>query len=347
MNRITQFAGALGAALLLLAGTVRAEEIRSEDLRDLDGGALARRYIVNGLNLRMQAFEQARRTLLIKRCTALDRQFPKRPSPRTMAVVNAVQKWMIDGSFTSKPKIAGYRGMRLLQDAAFTSGELAQWDRFRKSAQGQRALNIDAVVRAVDVTAESLVDIRTGVPWDWPLANLREMADAADMRPYLDKALDQASAGSAAALAKVSAVPGENRDDAAGQQLREIFLKHSENLQEALLAQLTQADKQALDALDRQPVSLRWEEIASAWKEFVSPETNPDYKITGAPAKLETVAAFCGKLKLPACKPDSPLAQGLENARRNFRDTFSGSEFDAYSQALYEVIKRVPEAGCP
>jgi len=344
MNRVLQSVCTLGAALLLLAGAARAEAANGEDMHGLNGDALTRRYVANGLIMRMLAIEWASRVMLVKHCTADDRKEPM--SPRMMVTVDAVQKWMIDGPPTNKMKAASFQGMRLLQEAAFTSGELAEWDRFRKSSQVQRALNIIALLQAVEVTGESLTDNRNGRDWDWPLANLREMADTAQLRPYLDKALDKVSPGSAATLAKVSAVPSEIRDDAAGRELHKTFEKDSENLQKAMMAQLSQADKQAVDALVQQPVYLRLQEIAVAWREFHIPESKPDYKITVPPPELETVASLCDKLKLPACKPDSPLAQGLEKARRDYRSVQDSDPLYPFPQ-IYEVVKSVPEAGCP
>jgi len=348
MYRILQSGCALGAALLVLAGAASAEAVSSEDVRDLDGGALYHRYITNGLTARMLAFEWTDRTALLNSCTARGNRekFPMYPSPRKMAVANVVQKWMIDGPLASKKKIANYQGMRLLQEAAFTPGELAEWDRFRKTAQGKRALNIAALFRAVEVTAGSLIDNRNGRDWNWPLANLGEMADAAQLRPALDKALDKVSPASAEVLTKVSATPGEIRNDAAGRELRETFLKHSENLQEAMLAQLDPDDRQALDALVQQPVYLRWLEIVSAWREFRAPETKPDYKASAEPAKLEAVTAFCDKLKLQSCKPDSPLAQGLEKARHDYR-SIQDSDLLYPDPQIVAAVKHMPEAGCP
>jgi hypothetical protein len=341
MNRIPRFASALGAALLLLAGAARAEaaDSESEFVHGLDGGAPYRIYSSDGLGVRTAALEYSRRAMIKKHCSALDKDFPNHSSPPMAAAADAMQKWMLGGHVEGVPDnksmSVGLQGMRLLIEAVFTPRELAEWDRFRHSAQGQRGINIAALFSVTEDTAEA-TDLHTGVAVDWPLANLREMADAAKLRPYLDKALEQVAAGNAAALAKLSIVPGENRDDAATRKLRETFFDHWETLEVALRAQMTQADKQAVEALMRQPVYRRWPEIAEAWSDFVSPKPFP------GPVKLQTVAEFCGKLKLAACQADSPLAQSLEKARNDSRSIADKMVEVDYS----DVIDNVPGTGC-
>ena len=356
MNRMARWSSALGAAVLLTAGCASTKVTDSEDLHGLNEEAAYRTYITEGLVLRTKAFEEARRAMLFHHCSGLDKEFPGHPSPSMVAAADAVQKWMrgdpVEGGPENKVKSVVSRSNSLLFKATeFPPGELAEWDRFRESAQGKRALNIHALLDAMEETAYSLIDLSTARTWDWPLANLREMADATGVRKELDHALDQVAPGSAATLAQASVVPGENLPDSAeASRLRDAFENHSDSLEKAVLAQLTDADRQALQALERQPAPRRWEEVVLAWQKFALPEAIDPIVTTlnimsgkaTFPPRLEPVAEFCSQLKLQGCAPNSPLAQELEQARSDAREVPSN-----YPSVLYEIVKRVPEAGCP
>lgn len=356
MNRMTRFASALGASLLLLAGTASSKATDSEDLHGLYESAAYRTYITDGVVLRTQAFEEARMALLLNRCSGLDKEFPNHPSPPIMAVTDVAQKWLSDNPVVNKQKSAVRRGAHLLIEAAFTPDELANWDRFRQSKQGKRAININALLSAIDQTPYSLTDSSTGVDWDWPFANLRKMADATALRQYLDKALDQVSPGSAAILAKVSAVPGENLDRSSSSQIRYDAFGYSspsstEPLKKAFLAQLNTADRQAMQALEQQPVARQWNGIWTAWRKFIGLPTEEESMAAigkpDEPVQQETVTQFCSKLKLRGCEPNSPLAQGLDKARSDFQASLEDSIKVLRPREIYVRVKHMPEAGCP
>jgi len=356
MNRILQSGCVLGAALLLLAGAASAKATDSEDLHGFDESAAYRTYIADGVVLRTEALGIARMALLLNHCSGLDKEFPKHPSPPIMAVTDVAQKWLSDNPVVNKQKSATRRGAHLSLEAAFTPDELADWDRFRQSAQGKRAIDISALLLAIDQTVYSLNDSNSGVDWDWPVANLRKMADATALRQYLDKALNQVSPGSAAILAKVSAVPGENLDRSSSSQMRDDAFGYSnpsstDPLKKAFLAQLNNADRQAMQALEQQPVARQWNGIFSAWRKFIGLHTEEEFMAAiGKPAEpiqQETVTQFCSKLKLRGCEPNSPLARGLDKARSDFQASQEDSVNMSLPREIYERVKRMPEAGCP
>jgi hypothetical protein len=329
------------AGALLLAASAIAQPVDRAVTRDLDGGAAFSSMIYDGVVMRIQAMEHSRRSLLVQRCTALDRDFPRHPAPRMTAVTDAVWRWSVQGGV---PGVADnkHRALTLaiipaLIGAAYTPQQLAQWDAFRATEQGRRGIAVAAMQSAILRVEDALVDVNSGVAWAWPLAQLRDLADRQGLRAPLDQAVDEVLPGASRILAGFSTTPGASDPG----DLAERFGANTERVADAFIRHLAPADAAALQALDKQPVYQRWPELLDALLVFVSADILAPPK-SGERALRMSAAEFCRANELARC--DAAFESALERYRT---ESVAYAESDQFQKTVRQIVKQLPEAGCP
>lgn len=313
-------------------------------LRDLDGGAAYRTHVHEGVEVRLDVLEPTRRGMLLAKCKAMEveRVFPGRPAPRTIAAWDAVTRWALQGGVPGVqdhpvPNLDRRLGPFLVE-AAFTPQELAAWDQFRATPAGKRGIEVAAVRQGILKVGPRLQDDNTGNHWHWPLARLRQLADATTLRQPLDAAFDRMLPGGAAAWAGLSAVPGEEPAQA---RLAEAVAMRYAELADAFVAQLPPADRQAWQDLQRQPVYARWPQVWQAVMDFIWSGTKAEQ---GQAPRAQTVPELCSRAKLRNCGPVTSVGVAVATERTRH------SEFTLKSQdirAAQVIARKVPEAGCP
>ncbi|WP_138922533.1 hypothetical protein [Hylemonella gracilis] len=326
----------LGVAIAANAQGPSADDV----LHELDGGPIYRAYVYEGLHLRKMALESTRRWLLVQRCSALSSQYPLKPAPRLVEVSDVVWRWMVSGGVDGVSNIPSTVLVRDLEaaaiNAAFLSDELQAWDRFRKSPQGRRGLEVQALRDGIASLDHVLIENGLGMAWwTWPIAKLRTMSDYLHLRSAFDGALNAVEDGLADEVGKLSDVPG---NEVAGHTLPDLLAGNRKKLDEALVEQLTQNDRAALLALEEQAALVRWRQVRSQtrWFANIGPQASSNNS-------RQTVSAreFCdaGGLRCTA-----PQIEALENQRNALADHLASG---ADERAVREIVKRTPEAGCP
>jgi hypothetical protein len=330
-------------ACALASATAHAQARTVELPYGLGGSAAWRENILYGVNLWVIADENARRALLLGRCTALDRAFPAHPAPAMVAASNEVLLWWIGRAHTELPPepiaTATREVFPVVVRHAFNAQELAAWEALRTSEKGRRGLAIHEVEMAMPKVADQLVDINTGRYWDWPLARLTRLADAHKLRAEMDAAFDKVlGSGSSAQLRNISLVPGETRAD-------ENFLKQvsdsGEALADAFILRLPAADKEAYERLGDSAVLQRWGDIAQSLPRFA---TGPAGRLRkDEPSVPSTIPELCKSLGLKACEPGGELHNSLTRYRAAFDNAPLGATFDLVKR----VVRGLPASGCP
>lgn len=340
----------LGACLLaalmasaLLPGEARAQAAAIQIPFGLGPSKPWRENIGLGIDLWLVAHENARRAMLLQRCTALDRTFPDRPAPAMVAASDEVLRWMAGEAHADlppEPVSAATRGtLPVLANHAFSAGELQDWEALRNSPQGRRGLAAHEVDAALLKATDSLVDVSSGHYWSWPLARLARLADAQGMRAELDAAFDKVlGAGSAARLRDISLVPGDSRADT---PWLERVDKSGEALADAFLAELAPADLDAYERIAESPVLRRWMAISQALPAFgMGPEVAV---LQGRPQVPATVAEFCSKQGLLSCEAGGELHTALTRYRSEFADAVRS---DTLMNSARKIVRALPASGC-
>jgi hypothetical protein len=307
----------------------------------LNGTAAWRENIALGIDIWSIAHENARRTLLLGRCTALDRSFPARPAPAMVAASTGVFRWMIGEAYADLPPEPFSSALRdvlpTLAKHAFSAEELASWEAIRNSPQGQRGLAAHEVEAALMKVSDQLVDVSSGRYWSWPLARLVRLVDAHGFRKEVDATFEMMEPGTAARLREISLVPGETSAD---EGFLELVSKSGESLAEKFIKQLSASDKSAYERIERIGLLERWQHLAQALQQFA---VGPEIGILRGQSTPATVPAFCDSVGLSSCQPGGEISTAITKYRAAF-DTATRSDVPA--KAARQIVRGLPSSGC-
>jgi hypothetical protein len=346
----------VGAVLLCVATAAGAQTASGDALHGLAGGPAFRTFVRDGLILRASAFEMTLRILTLNRCSAVkemqDAGFPAHPAPRVAAVVDAGWHWLLQGGIDSSPDPVLSRArqqeielLTALLHQAFSSDELRQWDQFRASPRGARGIAVNGLLQGLSVfVKESLwSDPTTGRNVGWPLATLGHMADDLHLRSEFDAAFDELSPGASLEVRKFSEVMGEGEQ---GGHF-DVNTVYSDELVSAFRKHLSQGDQAALQAWEDHPVVQRWAQIMVNYQDFRGIMGNMELAFRiGHPSASKpeppSVQEFCKAAELH-CTPS--LMDALELRRKDFLE--AALKFSYAPEGMKQLIKQLPEAGCP
>ncbi len=311
------------------------------ELLDLNGSFEFRTHIAEGVSLWVQSQEHALRYLMIKRCSVYDRKFPAKASPNLVKILDVfndeVKRAIADGVAQDssmqwlteiKPVYAA------LLEHKYSSIELADWNKFRNSLTGRRAIALFEMHQAIGVVAGALVDIRSGVPWSWPLAHLRDFSDSKNLRNEFNRAIDQVLPRTSQLLIGISSVPGEQQDVI---EFSRNFFDRSALIQEAFLQSLSIEDKGAYQELLNQSVYQSGLMLFSSLVPVISQSVIKD-------SSQSTATELCTALKVKGCTSDSKLGKRLSKYRDMFAASLNSMPFEA---TLKRLTSSIAEAGCP
>lgn len=314
----------------------------------LAGSDAWRENIMLGVDLWLVAHENARRALLLGRCTGLDRNFPRQPSPAMVAASNEVFQWMTGQAHADLPPEPYWAALRdvlpVVAKHGFSARELAAWDAWRDSPQGRRGIGASEIEEALYQVGDQLTEVSSGQPWGWPLARVARLADAHGFSAELDAAFEKTlGRGAAARLRRISMVPGETPAD---ERLLDPVIQSGEHLAEAFVKRLSRPDRQARQTLERMGVLARWREIADALQQLTRDPALAlrDQVFPPKTAAPGTVQAFCDRFGLPSCQPGGEL----DTAITRYRTAIAGAAHgDATSSAARQIVRAMPALGCP
>jgi hypothetical protein len=277
--------------------------------------------------------EHVRRAMLLERCAALDRRFPKAASAAFVSVLTKSENWALRKDHSlSKARFGLEDEMLSLQAAMVRNGlsdtDFAAWMAFKTSDTGRRAIGIEAMLSGIDAAGARLVDVMTGTPWDWPLERLRRLADATGHRAPFDATLEHFQRGSAAEVARLIGDPTQMMDEAVSSALARAFEKGS--FAREFLSRLPPADLKAYRQSQAEPVSTK---LAKA-QEAIAGILQRD----GA-----GLSSFCKRSGLLHCEPGSPVAAKAQALRTRFEEA---DQDDFGLKPLRELIRKLPEAAC-
>lgn len=332
------FALSTGHAMASTSG----EGGRSSLLFGLDGTPAYRAHIGSAVKSWLAASEVARRTMLIHKCTALDREFPGRPAPRMVRVIDDANRWLLGedvGSVPSNPLAAEGRAITSqVVGRAYTAQQLANWNAFRESEQGRRALAVSDVRLALLESSRWLVDVNTGRSSSWPLARVRALSDELALRPAVDAAFNDVTPGGARVLAAISMVPGET-------DAEDNFISAASDsgaLARAFLKRISNEDAKAFAALQSNEVYRRWPRLSQQLLQYQAGKPSPS-GLPGMVAKV-SIEEFCADASIQDCAATESFAQDLEAYRTRLTEAFQGGFVD---RSIQQLVRQSPEAGCP
>lgn len=334
---------AVAWALLAAAPLAAAQDFQDAQALQFTGNAEFRAQFVDGVKSWTYALENARRAMLVQRCTALEPRFPQVASPRMVAAANAANVWLtgspVPGVTPFEQRLATREASAMLVRATFADADLRAWDGFRNSAAGRRALAVSAMAQSLDAVGEYLTELGSGTSWDWPLARLRKLSDGLGLRSAFDAAMNEAEAGAAQRVARMDDVPGPT----ANASLIERIAQASEagDLSRAFLESIAASDRAAFEQLQGNPQYVRWNKVFEPFGEFLSgglPEP-----VRGRQAPM-TAADFCARAELSGCEAGSPLRTRLEQVRIRWAASIMS---DQVVTTIQQIVRRTPEAGCP
>lgn len=333
-------------AMLLLAGALlpgasRAQALSVQVPHGLAGSAAWLENIALGIDVWLVAHENARRTLLLGRCTAFDPRFPERPAPAMVTASTEVFRWMTGEGHTDLPpepySVALRNVLPVLATHVFNADELASWDAVRGSAQIRRGLALHEVEVALVKASDAIVDINSGRYWGWPLARVGRLADAQGLRAEVDATLETLVPGAAARLRNISLVPAETPAD---EPLLRAVSQAGETLAPRFFEQLTPADHEAYERVARIEVVRRWLTLTQALPRFALSHVSDMVRDNPMP---NAAADFCSRMDLPACRP----GEAVEAAITAYLLAFgSALRSDTTVDAARLIVRKLPSSGC-
>jgi len=283
--------------------------------------------------LRNVTLEQVRRAMLLDRCAALDRRFPKAATPAFAAVLSKSENWALRGDHSISAARFGIQDeMQALLGAMVQHGlsdaDLAAWVAFKTSDTGRRALAVESMVGGIDAVGMRSVDAVSGVAWSWPLERLRRLADATGLRGPFDATLEQVRPGSAAKVAKLTGDTTQLLDPADSDALTAAFEKG--DFVREFLSHVPPADRKAYQQSQSEPVSARLAKAQTAIGGILQPEAGG-------------LSTFCQRSGLLHCEASTPIAAKAQALHKRFVEA---SQENIGLTPLRELIRKLPEAAC-
>ncbi|MCO5340441.1 hypothetical protein NHB13_27820 [Delftia tsuruhatensis] len=326
---------------LVAASPAQAQALSVQVPHGLDGSAAMRENMAYGVDLWLMAHDNARRVLLLDRCTALDRKFPQQAAPAMVAASTEVLRWMTGEAYSDLPpepySVAVREMLPVLAKHAFSEKELASWDTLRNSPQGRRGRAIREVQLALTKAAGSLVDVSSGRYWNWPLARAARLADAHGLREQVDAAFEALEPGAAAWLRGVSVVPGETPAD---EKFTGRIAASGTLLAQHFIDGLAPLDKEAYERIEQVKLLYRWIDITQALNRFAARPNLPFLR--GEPIP-ETVAGFCDSVGLPSCQPGGELHTAITGYQVA---TGNAARSDVPMNTTRRIVHGLPASGC-
>jgi hypothetical protein len=315
----------------------------------LAGSPAWRENIALGVKLWVLAHENARRTLLLGRCTSLERGFPRQASPAMVAASTEVFRWMTGEAYAALPPEPHSAALRdvlpILAQHAFTDKEIAPWEALRNSPQGRRGVAAHEIEAAFLEVSDQLTEVTSGQPWGWPLARLVRLADAHGFNAELNGTFNQTlGAGAATKLRSISPVPGETPAD---EQFLEQVAMSGEQLAEAFVKRLRNPDRNAYKRVQQIGILERWTDLTQALQHFTQEPAvkilrgQPDLSAETAPV---TVAAFCDRFGLSSCQPGGELEIALTKYVAAKGEALRS---DVTMTVARQVVRGLASSGCP
>jgi hypothetical protein len=334
----------LALVLACAVPAARAQALAVQVPYGLAGSDAWRENIALGIDIWVIAHENARRALLLDRCTALDQSFPERPAPAMVAASTEVFRWITGEAHRELPpepfSAATRDVLPVLARQAFSPEELASWASLRNSPEGRRGLALHEVEVAIVKSADQLVNVSSGRSWSWPLARLTRLADTLGLRPELDAAFETAiGTGAAARLRGISLVPGESPADTG---FEDQVLRSGDSLGEAFIEGLTPSDHAAYERVGRSEVLRSWTAITQALPRFaMGPTAAAMLRESRPPA---TVAEFCDSVGLSSCQPSGELHSAISRYTTAFNEA---ARSGATVNSARRIVRALPSSGCP
>jgi hypothetical protein len=300
-------------------------------------------HIGLGVEIWTIAHENARRALLIQRCSALERQFPARPAPLMVAASDAVYRWMTGAAYFDLPAEPYSAALRevlpVVARHAFTTAELASWDVLRETPNMRRGRALAEVEAGLVKVADRLVDVNTGRLWAWPLARLIRLADAQGLGGEIDAALNTLEPSAATRIRAISLVPGETQPD---EGFLNLISRSGDRLAQTFVERLSPADRERHARASSHEVLHRWNAVNEALIRFgMGPQVVAMMRGQPPPATPE---AFCDNVNLPVCQPGSELHQALTTYRKAFNEAVDSLSPHSIAK---QIVRELPSSGCP
>jgi hypothetical protein len=317
-----------------------------QSLIDIKGAKEYRNLIADEVRDWIPAAESARRLLLVKKCSALNREFPRVPATNMVAVFNAAQQWWSGGLVNGLPenevrKIA--TGMQeMLVRHSIKAEQIATWNKYLQSPIGKRGLAVSSMQLTLSQLEEWLVDVNTGQYWHWPLAKLRQLSDQVELRNALDAAIEDTVPGSSRYFASLSSIPGD-------QPIDEVFMNSIEqvlrggNLENAFFNRLSKSDVEAYSQFQKNEVNVQLLMITNSLMEFLWERAKYAAVPTGRPGII-SVDELCSKVAAQQCNAESDLGKVLVKHKAQLNELLNSGYLD---RSIAHIIKQIPEAGCP
>jgi len=308
-----------------------------------DGPLEYRQHISKSVKSWLLAAESTRRAMLLSRCTGLDRDFPRRPSPRMVHLIDVSSAWLfgeaLPGFDRNELAAVAPEGVTTVLHHIATDEQLESWSRFRRSPEGRRALEVASVKSSLGDLPMWLVDTTSGVSWAWPLARIRMLADELRLRPALDATFSDVIPGSEQWLASLGSTPGQ---EPGSEEWVDLVLSAAANdrLADSFREHLSVTDAAALALLERDEVYARWARVWPAFGKFLTPSVQSLMSAQGR----QTVAEFCSAVDARQCEPSTQFAQWLDQ----YRNRLTALAADGYvDKSIRRIVRQMAESGCP
>jgi hypothetical protein len=308
---------------------------------DLDGSKEYRTHILEGVILFEKSTENSVRYLRFLNCSAYEREFPSKTAPNLVKTINAFHNEVLlvmKGSPTDDLYLAWLARAQfvtvVLLEQKLSPDELSDWKQFVNTAAGRRSLDLYELNLAIETITLELFDARSGKPWSWPLAKLRDFSESKNLRNELNRAIDAVMPSTSKLLGKISAVPGDQQEF---NEFGRDFFEKSTLIQLEIFKNLSSEDKATYRQLSNQPAYQFGRSLIRSLTPVVRKSVLKNSSEVG-------VSDICKELDIPNCMPATKAYEALMNYRALFRDSL---KFLPYMQTFKRITNNLPEAGCP